>query len=98
MTVKISNARLILPDEIRSNCNLYFENGLITAITAENLPFDELIDAKLAELVKNPEYIRDVKAASGDLDKMMEVFERYSGIKISWVELKQFGFRQAGVY
>lgn len=58
---------------------------------------DEILAAKLDELQKNPEYIRKVKEASGDLDKLMDVLEEFSGIRMTWFELKQFGFRRLGL-
>lgn len=63
----------------------------------EQKKFDEHLASVLAELKKNPEYIKKVGEASGDLDKMMDVLEEFSGIRMSWFELKQFGFRQAGL-
>lgn len=45
MTTKIFNGQIILENEIKK-CNLYFEDGKITAITDDDLPFDECIDAK----------------------------------------------------
>ena len=56
---------------------------------------DAILAAKLDELQKNPEYIKKVKEASGDLDKMMDVLEEFSGIRMTWFELKQFGFRRS---
>ena len=56
---------------------------------------DEVLAKTIAELQKNSEYIRKVKEASGKLDKMMDVLEEFSGIRMSWLELKQGGFRQA---
>ena len=44
MITKITNGKLLLPDEICEK-NLYFENGTITAITEEELPFDAEYDA-----------------------------------------------------
>ena len=44
MITKIKNGKLILPDGICEK-NIYFEDGKITAITNENLPFDEEYDA-----------------------------------------------------
>lgn len=58
---------------------------------------DTILAAKLDELQKNPEYIRKVKEASGDLEKMMDVLEEFSGIRMTWFELKQFGFRRSGL-
>ena len=46
MITRIKNARIILPHEVLTGCDLYYEDGLITAITQESLPFDEEIDAQ----------------------------------------------------
>ena len=45
MTTKIFNGQVIFENEIKKS-NLYFEKGKITAITDDELPFDECIDAK----------------------------------------------------
>lgn len=45
MITRIRNARLILPEGIEEKKYLYFADGSITAVTAEELPFDEEIDA-----------------------------------------------------
>lgn len=45
MITKISNAKVISNGKI-TNCNVYFEDGKITALTEENLSYDNLIDAK----------------------------------------------------
>ncbi len=45
MTTRIKNARLILPEGIEEGKDLYYSEGVITAITAEELPFDEEFDA-----------------------------------------------------
>lgn len=58
---------------------------------------DKILAKKLDELKCNPEYLCKVKEASGDLDRMMEVLEEFSGIKMTWLELKQFAFRQSGI-
>lgn len=58
---------------------------------------DEHLAKVLAELKQNPDYIRKIKEANGDMDKMMQVLEEFSGIKMTWFELKQFGFRQKGL-
>lgn len=57
---------------------------------------DRILADKLDELKGNQEYIEKVKAAGKDLEKMMDVLEEYSGIRMTWLELKQFGFRQNG--
>ena len=46
MITKISGGRLVLPGRIAEDLNLYFENGVITGITEQQLPFDREIDAK----------------------------------------------------
>ena len=58
---------------------------------------DKILKEKLSELQENPEYIKRVKEASGDLDRMMEVLEEFSGIKMTWFEFKQFAFRDSGL-
>lgn len=45
MNTKISGGRLIIDGEIRDGLNLYIENGKIAAITAQELPAGEVIDA-----------------------------------------------------
>ena len=45
MITKITNGRLIVGGEILPGQDLYLENGSITAITREALPFDRLVDA-----------------------------------------------------
>lgn len=92
------------------NCDITFEwpNMLKEASFAEKMDAhikayreqeekDEILEKKLEELKSNPEYLRKVKEAAGDLNKMMEVLEEFSGIKMTWVELKQFGFRRSGM-
>ena len=44
LITKITNG-IIITDTLEKGKNLYFEDGKITAITAENLPFDREIDA-----------------------------------------------------
>ena len=46
MITKIKNGKIILPDGLLEGYSLYFENGKITDITTEELPFDNQIDAK----------------------------------------------------
>lgn len=46
MITKISGGKVILGENIVSGPNVYFENGLITAVTEEALPFDTEIDAR----------------------------------------------------
>lgn len=58
---------------------------------------DEHLANVLKELKQNPEYIRKVKETHGNMDQMMVVLEEFSGIKMTWFELKQFGLRQQGL-
>ena len=44
--LKISGGRVVLHDRVAENMNVYVENGLIAAVTAENLPFDTEINAE----------------------------------------------------
>ena len=46
MKTVIKNGRIIADDEILVGYNLYYENGKISAITREELPADEVIDAE----------------------------------------------------
>ena len=46
MTTVIKNGKIIADDEILVGKCLYFEDGKITALTEEELPADEVIDAK----------------------------------------------------
>ncbi len=43
---RIINGKLIINDKVEEGLKLYFEDGKIFAITSEELPFDEEIDAK----------------------------------------------------
>ena len=45
MTTKIINGKIILTDEILEGYSLYFADGVITAVTADDLPCDCVIDA-----------------------------------------------------
>lgn len=46
MITKISNGKIVLENEIINDCNLYIENGVIKAITPEELDFQQEINAK----------------------------------------------------
>ena len=46
MITKIKNGKLLLPEAIDEKASLYIQDGKITAITTDELPFDEEIDAK----------------------------------------------------
>ena len=45
MTTKITNGRIVTPDGILDGCCLYFADGVITAVTADERPADAVIDA-----------------------------------------------------
>ena len=45
MTTKISGGRVVLPDRVAQDLNVYFEGGVITQVTGAALPFDREIDA-----------------------------------------------------
>lgn len=45
MITKITGGRVILRDGLAENMNVYVQDGLIMAVTAENLPCDDVIDA-----------------------------------------------------
>lgn len=46
MITKITNAKIVLGNEIKTGESVYFEDGVITEITDKDLPCDEVIDAK----------------------------------------------------
>jgi len=68
MITKISGARLVCGDEILTGPSLYFSDGKITSVTAENLPFDTEIDA--AGLYLAPGFIDIHSHGGGDADFM----------------------------
>ena len=45
MITKITGGKVILRDGLAENMNVYVQDGLITAVTADHLPCDEVIDA-----------------------------------------------------
>lgn len=68
MVTKISNARIIRGEEILEGANLYFANGVITAVSEELLSFDEEIDARGLYLA--PGFIDIHSHGGGDADFM----------------------------
>lgn len=68
MVTKISNARIIRGDEILDGANLYFADGVITAVSEDALPFDEEIDAQGLYLA--PGFIDIHSHGGGDADFM----------------------------
>jgi len=63
--------------------------------TYKQLDADIKLDMKLRELQQNSEYFRRIKEAEGDRDKMMDVFEEFTGIKMTWQEFQQFALRRS---
>lgn len=63
MTVRIKNGKLILPDGIHEGLYLYYANGRICAVTAQELPFQQEIDA--AGNFVSPGFI-DIHVHGGD--------------------------------
>ena len=68
MITRIKNARLVLSNQIQSGLSLYCENGRISALTADELPFDVEIDAKNCYLA--PGFIDIHSHGGGDADFM----------------------------
>lgn len=68
MVTKISNARIIRGDSILEGADLYFANGVITAVSEELLSFDEEIDARGLYLA--PGFIDIHSHGGGDADFM----------------------------
>lgn len=68
MVTKISNARIIRGDSILEGADLYFSNGVITAVSEELLSFDEEIDARGLYLA--PGFIDIHSHGGGDADFM----------------------------
>lgn len=46
MITKITNGRLLMDGGIQTGLNLYYEDGVILTVTAEDLPYDTLLDAE----------------------------------------------------
>ena len=63
MTVRIKNGKLILPDGIHEGLYLYYADGRICAVTAQELPFQQEIDA--AGNFVSPGFI-DIHVHGGD--------------------------------
>ena len=63
MTVKIKNGMLVLPDGIYDGLSLYYADGKICAITAQDLPCQREIDA--AGKFVSPGFI-DIHVHGGD--------------------------------
>ena len=66
MKTRIINARIVLGDEIITGKTVFYENGLITDVTAEMRPFDVTIDAKGRYL--SPGFIDLHTHGGGDAD------------------------------
>ena len=83
--------------EMLETANFHQKTESIEKAFCEQQKADEHLANVLKELKQNPEYIRKVKEAHGNMDQMMVVLEEFSGIKMTWFELKQFGLRQQGL-
>lgn len=59
---------------------------------------DQELTLKLEELNKNPEYVKRIKECTREqgVDAMLEVLKEF-GVGITFMELKQYGFRKAGL-
>lgn len=66
MTTKIIHARLIMPDGVREGCDIYFTDDKISAITAQALPHNRVIDAR--GLYLSPGLIDIHTHGAGDAD------------------------------
>ena len=58
---------------------------------------DEKLTKVLEQLRNNPEYNEKVKSVSDDVEAMAAVLKEYSGIDMTWIELKQYCFRRLGL-
>lgn len=75
MKTVIYNGKIILKDKILKDYNLYFENGIITDITKERLPFDRAIDA--GGLYVSPGFIDIHTHGAGGCDFLDKSAEAY---------------------
>ena len=59
---------------------------------------DQELTLKLEELNKNPEYVKRIKECTREqgVDAMLLVLKEF-GVEITFMELKQYGFRKAGL-
>lgn len=57
---------------------------------------DVLLAEKIAEANENPEYRKKMAEAS-DMEKLMDVLEEFTGIRMDWLEFKQFCMRERGL-
>ncbi len=64
--LKITGGKVILRDRVAEKLNVYVDQGLIAAVTAESLPFDEEIDAKGRYV--SPGFIEMHTHGGGDCD------------------------------
>lgn len=64
--LKITGGKVILRDRVAEKMNVYVENGLIAAVTEENLPFDEEIKAEGRYV--SPGFIEMHTHGGGDCD------------------------------
>lgn len=73
----------------------------ISRVYWEQKAADEKLAAKLEELRKNPEYLKRVKETEtespSNLDALMSVLKKYSGINMGGCDFMAFGLRYMGV-
>ena len=75
MITKIQNAKLVLPEEILTGRSLYTENGVLTAITEQELPCDTVMDAQGLYLA--PGFVDIHTHGGGDADFMDGTIDAY---------------------
>ena len=75
MISKIQNAKLVLPEEILTGRSLYMENGVITAVTEQELPCDTVMDAQGLYLA--PGFVDIHTHGGGDADFMDGTIDAY---------------------
>lgn len=75
MKTKITNGKILQGEEWLSGLNLYFEDGIITEISAQNIPCDEVIDAH--GLYVSPGFIDLHTHGAGGADFMDGTVEAY---------------------
>lgn len=75
MKTKITNGKILQGEEWLSGLNLYYEDGIITEISAQNIPCDEVIDAH--GLYVSPGFIDLHTHGAGGADFMDGTVEAY---------------------
>lgn len=99
---KHDNAYIIFSwEKLLSQTDFTERVNKISHVYWEQKAADEKLAAKLEELRKNPEYLEKVKETEtespGNLDALMSVLKKYSGIDMGWCDLVAFGLRYLGL-